>query len=436
MTRMRIRNRRVLVATACAAAVTLLSGCGGEGSAGTSGNGGSAGDGPVELRFAGWDESQTPAMQAFIDAFEAKQDSIKVTYETVPFNQYATKLQVQASSGDAPDVFWLHANDRDLYASEGVTQNLDELIEESGLDLSAYPQAAIDQVTYEDSIYGLPRGAATVELWYNKELFDAAGVEYPTADWTWEDLQTSAAALTDTANGVYGVTALYDGTQSFYNTIFQAGGKVIADDRSEALLDQPEAIEGIKFWTDLIGAGSAPTYQQILNTAPDALFQSGKAAMIYAGSWHPGIFDANAELKDKIDVVQMPAGPGGDATLLGSNAYVMASNSKHPEAAWEFLSFIGGPEGAEVAAQSKVVVQPADANAVKIWADQFPQWNMDAIVDSAQDGVGGPNSKLTTEWTAAMIDQLAPALDLKISPEEAAANADAAIEEVLAKENG
>ena len=81
-------------------------------------------------------------------------------------------------------------------------------------------------------------------------------------------------------------------------------------------------------------------------------------------------------------------------------------------------------------------MQPADQEAVAIWADQFPGWNMDAVVDSAEDGVGGPTTKLTTEWTGAMIDQLAPAFDLKVSAEEAAKNADAAIEEVLAKENG
>jgi multiple sugar transport system substrate-binding protein len=428
------RSRRPLPALAGLAAVLALAACGG--SDPDAGGGGGEDEGPVELRFAGWDESQTPAMQAFIDAFEAENENISVTYETVPFNQYATKLQVQASSGDAPDVFWLHANDRDLYASEGVTQNLDELIEESDFDLSAYPDAALQQVTYEDSIYGFPRGAATVEVWFNKEMFDAKGVEHPTADWEWEDLQAAAAQLTDQANGVYGVTTLYDGTQSFYNTIFQAGGQVISDDRTEALLDQPEAIEGIQFWTDLIEAGSAPTYQAQLDTAPAAMFQSGKAAMIYAGSWHPGIFDADPAIKDKIDVVQMPAGPAGDATLLGANAYAMSSNSEHPEAAWEFLSFIGGPDGAKVGAQSKVVVQPADQDAAQVWAEQFPQWNMSAIIDSAEDGVSGPTTKLTTEWTGAMVDQLAPAFNLEISAEEAAKNADAAIEDVLAKENG
>jgi multiple sugar transport system substrate-binding protein len=427
------RPKKYAATLAAGLLVAALAACGGD----DGGNqpAGQAGGGQVSLRFAGWDTSQTPAMEAFIAAFEKEHPNIDVKYETVPFNEFATKLQVQASSGDEPDVFWLHANDRDLYASEGVTQNLDDLIKESNLDLSVFPEAALEQVKYEDSVYGLPRGAATVELWYNKELFDAAKVPYPTADWTWDDLKAAAAKLTDKTKGIYGVVAPYDATQSFYNTIFQAGGKVINDDKKSAGFDDPKTIEGIKFWTDLIKAGYAPTYSTTLNTAADAIFTSGKAAMSYNGAWFPGIFDANADIKDKIDVVQMPAGPAGDATLLGANAYVMSSKSEHPEEAWEFLAFIGGPEGAKVAAESKVITQPAEKQAAEVWASQFPQWNMQAILDSAQDGVAGPTTKLTTEWTGDMIDALAPAFNLKLTPEQASADADKAIEAVLAKEN-
>jgi multiple sugar transport system substrate-binding protein len=430
---MTFRHKNVAAALAVALLAATLAACGSDdGNSSSEGNSG----GKVSLRFAGWDESQTPAMEAFITAFEKIHKNVSVKYETVPFNEYATKLQVQASSGDAPDVFWLHANDRDLYASEGVTQNLDDLIDESKFDTSVFPESAIQQVKYNDSFYGLPRASATVELWYNKEIFDAAGVEYPTADWTWDDLKAAAAKLTDKAHGVYGVVAPYDATQSFYNTIFQAGGQVISDDKKSAEFDDPKTIEGISFWTDLIKAGSAPTYQKTLDTAADALFTSGKAAMIYSGSWFPGIYNANADIRDKIDVVQMPAGPAGDATLLGSNAYAMSAKSKHPKEAWEFLAFIGGSDGAKVAAESKVITQPAEQTAAKVWADQFPQWNMQAILDSANDGVAGPTTKLTTEWTGKMIDALAPAFNLQESPEKAAADADKAIEAVLAKENG
>lgn len=194
-------------------------------------------------------------------------------------------------------------------------------------------------------------------------------------------------------------------------------------------------MQGLTFWTDLITSGAAPSYQKTVDTAPDAMFQSGKAAMIYAGSWYPGIF-VKSDIKDKIDVVEMPAGPAGQKTLLSSNAYSMAAKSKHPEEAWKFLSFIAGPEGAKVGAQSKVVVQPGEMNAAKVWASQFPQWTMANVTESAKFGVAGPTTKLTTEWTAKMKDALAPALDLKVSPQEAAANADKAIETVLAKEKG
>jgi multiple sugar transport system substrate-binding protein len=390
----------------------------------------------VSLRFGGWDDSQTAAMEAFIAAFEKKNKNVNVTYETVPFNDFKTKLQVQASNGNAPDVFWLAAQDRDLYASEGVIKNISDLVEETDFDMSVFPEAAVEAVSYEGDLYGLPRGAATIELWYNKEIFDAAGVAYPTADWTWEDLQAAAAELTDESKGIYGVAATFDATQSFYNTIWQAGGQVISDDKKSSGFDSPETCAGIKFWTDLIEAGSAPTYEQTLNTAADALFTSGKAAMVYAGAWFPGIFDANADIRDKIDVVQMPAGPAGDASLLGVNLYSMYAETEHPEEAFEFLSFISGSEGAKVAAESKVITQPAEQGAAELWASLFPQWNMQAILDSSQVGHPFPVTLLTTEWTGAMIDALAPAFNLKMSPEEACASADKAIEDVLAKESG
>jgi multiple sugar transport system substrate-binding protein len=113
----------------------------------------------------------------------------------------------------------------------------------------------------------------------------------------------------------------------------------------------------------------------------------------------------------------------------------MYSKSKHPKEAFEFLSFISGPEGAKVAAKSKVITQPAEENAAKLWASLFPQWNMQAILDSSKDGHPFPVTLLTTEWTTAMIDALAPAFNLEQSPEEAAAAADKAIEDVLAKED-
>ncbi len=432
---MKPRSKRLTGIVVLSLLGALLAACG----SGDDTGGGSGQDsgGKAELRFAGFDTSQTPAMQAFIAAFQKKYPEISVKYETVPFNQYATKLQVETSSGNPPDVFWMHANDRDLYASEGMTQKLDDLIERDKFDLSVFPEAAMSQQKYDGGIYGFPRGGATVELWYNKKLFDAAGVKYPTDSWTWADLKTAAQKLSNPAKGQFGVVAAYDGTQSFYNTIFQAGGNVLAEDKKSATMDDPKTVEGLKFWTDLIKAKQAPTYQQTLDTPAETLFMSGKSAMMYAGAWFPGIFDANADIKDKIDVVKMPAGPAGHKSLMGANAYAMSSKSKHPDEAWKFLSFISGSEGAKVAAQSKVITQPAEENALALWAKQFPQWNMAAIVESAEDGVGvpSPTSKLTTEWTGKMIDQLAPAFDLKVTPEEAAANADKAIEDVLAKEN-
>jgi multiple sugar transport system substrate-binding protein len=425
------RWRRTACAVAAGVAMLLAAACGSAGG----GSGTSDAGGTVHLRFAGWDKVQAPAMQAVIDAFEAKHKNIKVTFQAIPFNDYAHKMQVQASAGNAADVFWITPGMTELYASEGVAAPIDDRAEESGIDLGIYPESALAQMRYEGKVYGFPRGAATTQLWYNKEIFDAAGVEYPTADWTWDDMKAAAAKLTDKEKEIWGLVALYDGTQSYYNSIFAAGGQVIADDGKTASLDDPKAIEGIRLWADLIEAGSTPRYSQTLETTPDALFMSGKAAMEWGGSWLPGVFAANEDIKDKIDVAPLPAGPAGRKTVLTSNGYSMYAGSKHPEEAWQFLSFLGGPEGLKIQSDSPTVVQPPTEQSAKVWAKHFPQYDMDAILDAPAYGEPWPTSKLTDEWLVAMKDELSKAFELKATPEEASRAADKAIEEVLAKED-
>lgn len=425
------RSRCVGLAVVTSLLLLGTAACSGGGSTAESGNGEGA---PVALRFAGWGQEQAAAMQVVIDAFQADHPGVTVTYENIPFAEYATKMQVQASAGDAPDVLWVAAANNILYASEGVTANLDDLVEESGFDLSAYSKPSLEQVSWDGSLYGFPRGAATTQVWYNKELFDAAGVEYPRADWTWEDMKRAAEQLTDPANGVWGVAAALDATQSYLNTIPAAGGQVLTEDGSASGFDDPQTCQGISFWTDLIESGVMPTYSQQLEVPPDSLFQAGKAAMMWAGSWFPGIFAANAELADKIDVAPLPEGPAGRATLLTSNAYAMSANTEHPDEAWAFLSFLASPEGAGLQAQSANVVQPAEQAAAEVWAEQFPQWDMDVILDSPSYGVPHPQSKLTEEWLTDMKDSLIPAFNLEASPDQVCATVDEQIEDVLAKE--
>ena len=178
----------------------------------------------------------------------------------------------------------------------------------------------------------MPKDFDTVALWYNKELFDAAGVEYPSAGWTWDDLKAAAAKLTDPAAGVYGIAASQFGQENYYNSIAQAGGEVITADGTKTGYDTPEALAGIELWTDLIAAGSSPTAQQLTDTSPEDFFVSGKVAMFQNGSWAGGTYAANPDIADKINVAPLPAGPEGNQSVIHGLANVANAKSAHLDA--------------------------------------------------------------------------------------------------------
>ena len=124
---------------------------------------------------------------------------------------------------------------------------LDDWLAKSDLiSLDDYPPALAAIYNYRGKQYAIPKDMDTIGLWYNKELFDAAGIPYPNADWTWDDFREAAIALTDEENQVWGFAAELSLQSGFGNTIYQAGGYVVNEDRTKAGLAEPEAIEGLE----------------------------------------------------------------------------------------------------------------------------------------------------------------------------------------------
>ncbi len=261
----------------------------------------------VTLSYAVWDKNQVPAMQQLATAFTAENPNITIDVQLTPWETYWTKMKAAATGGAAPDVFWMNGPNYQLYATNGVLAPLDEKIAADKVDLSSYPQALIDLYTVEGKHYGLPKDFDTVGLWYNKELFDAAGVGYPDATWTWDTFKQAAAKLTDKSKGQYAIGANLSSAQEYqYNTIFQAGGSVISADGKKAGYADPATIEGLKFWTDLIKDGYSPDLKTMTDTVPLNLFESGKTAMYYGGSWNVAEFTANEYTKTRVAARRCP----------------------------------------------------------------------------------------------------------------------------------
>lgn len=395
------RSRLAALVAAAALAVTSLAACSSEG----------GGGGDVTLQYGIWDQVQKPAMQKIADAFEKENPGISVKIQVTPFSQYWTKLQTAVTGGSAPDVFWMNGPNSKLYASNGVLAPLD------GVDTAKYSEGLTDIYTYSGKLYGVPKDFDTIGVWYDKALFDAAGVAYPKAGWTWDDYLATAKALTNPEAGVWGSAAALNDQQNYYNTIPQAGGYVIDDDGTKTGYGEPEALEGIRFWVDQITDGVSPTQQQMTDTPPEDAFLSGKVAMYWSGSWSANKFGQDASIKDRVDVAPLPTGPTGNQSVVHGLANVANAKSPHLDAAKKFAAFASGKEAAEIQASSGAVI-PAYDGTQQAWIDSYPSFDLSVFTDALDTAVPYPASTNTAAWVTIQDQTLSQVWALTITPEE------------------
>lgn len=191
-------------------------------------------------------------LDATITAFEADHPGIKVTYETAAWDAYFTKLQTLVAAKQAPDAFELNFENFVTYADKGALADLTPLISaDTGFSTSVYNPTALAAFQQDGKQYGLVESFSNVVLFYNKDLFDAASVAYPTADWTWTEELEAAQKLTNASAGVWGDFAPIQFWE-FYKTIAQNGGSILSPDKKTVTIDSPQNVETLQWMIDKV----------------------------------------------------------------------------------------------------------------------------------------------------------------------------------------
>jgi multiple sugar transport system substrate-binding protein len=412
-----MRTTALATAGIIAVAALALSGCAADGADQS---------GPVTITYTNFisNDGNEENLQTIVDAFEQENPDVTVEVTTLPYADYGTALQTDLAAGTASDVFDIEYANYAQYQANGV---LAELPVDNP---DAYRQSLLEAYQTDDTQYALPSSFSTVVLYYNADLFDAAGLDYPASDWTWAEEQAAAEKLTDAAAGVWGdhqPVSFYE----FYKVLAQNGGEFLDDSGTEVAFNSPEGIEAAQW---LVGKSGTvmPTIEQGQGT-PDFdtnLFKDGKLAMMHTGIW---VFGSVADVPFAWDIAVEP-GNTEQASAVFSNAVGVSSASKHPEAAAKFAEFL---TSSDVMVQTRLdsgweLPPISDEAALATYLEKDDPSNRQAVFDSL-DGIALPPvvAEGQQEMQDIMTEELVEAQAGRKTVEEALASAEERINAVI-----
>lgn len=347
-TRSRLAGRAIggrLATIAAAAALVVVPACSGDsgsGSSSGSGGSGSASRSPVVVWHGYTDVEATTFTQLGREWNQAHPNQqVRVTFSGG--NDDALKKTLASFvSGKAPGVAYEFGSSITTLAARHQTQDLSPLVKNPSFNWNDFFPATRQAATTPDGkTYGIPALVDNLSLVYNKKLFDAAGVSYPTPDWTWTDFQNAARKLTNQAKHQYGWAYVNDGSEDtvwrFIALLWQAGGDLLTPDNKKAAFDSPAGLDAMRLLHDM----SVTDHSVYLDTGDGQylnLFSSGKIGMLWTGPWDLSGIDKKISYGTEI----LP-GKVTHATIAGPDYYMMFDKDDR-DTAWAFLQWVVSPE--------------------------------------------------------------------------------------------
>ncbi|MDR1640882.1 MAG: sugar ABC transporter substrate-binding protein [Clostridiales bacterium] len=376
-------------------------------------------------QFSGSGASED-ALKSMVAEFEKQNPSIKVTLQSFGYDDYFTQLQSKVVGGNAADVFELNFENFVSYASEGVLKDISSLVG----DTSGFNQTALEAFQYGGQQYGVPNSFSNVVLIYNKDLFDQAGVSYPTDDWTWSEMLEAAKAIRALGSDTYGLYRPVS-FHEFYKGAKQNGGSIMNDDASAFTVNTPQNVETLEVMSGwVIDSNVMPSDAQMGGMGDWDLFKSGRLGMIVTGIWAFSDFTDNCSFA--WDVAIEP-GNTSKATHFFSNAYVINNETKEAEAATKLAVFLAGSkEAANIRVAASWELPPVTyQDVLDSYLQITPPENREAVFKSLDYLVTPPVIKQQAEMQEIISKHLNNALSGAKTAQEALAECQAELEQKI-----
>ncbi|MBX4271699.1 ABC transporter substrate-binding protein [Clostridium estertheticum] len=386
----------------------------------------------VTITYAIWDSNQEKGLRTIADEFEKENSNIKIKIQVTGWADYWTALEAGATGGSLPDTFWMHSNEIYKYASNDQLMNLNDRIKASKkIEMDKFPSGLKSIYNYKSNQYAIPKDYDTIALWYNKTMFDKAGIAYPNDKWTWTDLEKAAKKLTKADGSQYGILTPLHNQEGYYNFVYQNGGTIITKDKKSGY-DDPKTVEAMKYYVNFVKEGLSPKEFGDAERATD--MQSGKCAMGFFGSWNLSGFSSNDYMKKNFDVAVLPSSNnGGRATIFNGLGNAIAKGTKHPDESFKWIEYLSSKEGQARQAQLGVAISAYDGTA-DAWVASNKTFNVKVFIDMVKYAQIRPYSNTTGVWEDKAYEVLKGAFTGEKTVEQACTDAAAVMNKSLVQE--
>jgi multiple sugar transport system substrate-binding protein len=288
-----------------------------------------------------WDATFMERQNQFDELFMERHPNIKIEAENTTFADYLQKYTTQAAGGSLPDIMYSQFSWAQQLIRAGLFIPLDDYIaQQADFNLDDFTPPSLISYQHEDQHYGIPYDEGPGNLYYNKDLFDAAGIPYPDETWTLDRLKEVALELTsgEGAEKIYGIGDLPSPGNATIapSYLYPFGGEYVNEpDETECRLTTPETVAAFQWWQELREAGAAP-HPDDLQTIAWPPFQFGRIAMYHEGSWATPPIQAGATFNWAI--AMWPAGPERHSTFSAGSCYAITRDAANTDAAWIYLN--------------------------------------------------------------------------------------------------
>jgi multiple sugar transport system substrate-binding protein len=290
------------------------------------------------------------AYQTLVAAFEKKNPDYKIDLIHIPSQgDYSKRLNADLAAGNPANVVMINYRNYASFAQKGALEPLQPYLYKSTLiKPDDFYAEALQPYIWRGQVTCIPQNISSLVVYYNKNLFDAAGVPYPAADWTWADFLSAAQALTNVDKEQYGV-GVEPSLIRVAPFIWQNGGELVTSPSALRLLvDSPEAREAIQWFADL---------QVKHHVAPDATSEKAEDSESRFANGRLGMYLDSRKVVPSFrtitgfdwDVAPLPTGKF-PATILHSDAYCMTAATKDKDSTWKFIEFANSTEGQQIIA--------------------------------------------------------------------------------------